>query len=112
MQLIAGRTGQEYNRRKQRRGAFWEDGYHATAVDREDYLARCMVYIDLNTVRTGAVSHPRQWEVSDFREINSHPNGTGSSTWWHCSDCRLLMVLIACNKRWPDGQTMQCTVAS
>jgi REP element-mobilizing transposase RayT len=32
MQLIAGRTGQEYNQRKNRNGAFWEDRYHATAV--------------------------------------------------------------------------------
>ena len=32
MQLIAGRTAQEYNNRKQRKGAFWEDRYHATAV--------------------------------------------------------------------------------
>jgi hypothetical protein len=28
MQLIAGRTAQEYNRRKARHGAFWEDRYH------------------------------------------------------------------------------------
>jgi len=33
LQLIAGRTGQQYNQRKQRRGAFWEDRYHATAVE-------------------------------------------------------------------------------
>jgi REP element-mobilizing transposase RayT len=32
MQLIAGRTGQEYNQRKRRKGAFWEDRYHATAI--------------------------------------------------------------------------------
>ena len=30
-QLVAGRTAQEYNLRKQRQGAFWEDRYHATA---------------------------------------------------------------------------------
>ena len=46
MQLVAGRTAQEYNQRKGRKGAFWEDRYHATAVDSEMYLARCMVYID------------------------------------------------------------------
>ena len=33
IQLIAGRTGQEYNRRKRRMGTFWEDRYHATAVE-------------------------------------------------------------------------------
>jgi putative transposase len=31
--LVAGRTGQEYNVRKNRKGAFWEDRYHATAVE-------------------------------------------------------------------------------
>ena len=42
MQLIAGRTAQEYNQRKKRKGAFWEDRSHATAVDTGDYLSRCM----------------------------------------------------------------------
>ena len=32
MQLAAGRTAQDYNRRKSRLGAFWEDRYHATAI--------------------------------------------------------------------------------
>jgi hypothetical protein len=27
--LIAGRTGQEFNQRKSRKGAYWEDRYHA-----------------------------------------------------------------------------------
>jgi putative transposase len=30
LQLVAGRTAQEYNRRKGRKGAFWDDRYHAT----------------------------------------------------------------------------------
>ena len=38
IQLIAGRTGQEYNQRKSRNGAFWQDRYHATAVDTEERL--------------------------------------------------------------------------
>jgi REP-associated tyrosine transposase len=41
MQAIAGRTAQEYNQRKGKRGAFWEDRYHATAIESEDYLHRC-----------------------------------------------------------------------
>ncbi|NNJ96717.1 MAG: hypothetical protein HKP12_06110 [Gammaproteobacteria bacterium] len=44
LQLIAGRTAQAYNRRENRNGAFWEDRYHATAVDTGIHLARCMVY--------------------------------------------------------------------
>ena len=73
MQLVAGRTGQEYNQRKGRRGAYWEDRYHATAVDAESYLTRCLVYIDLNMVRAGVVSHPMYWEAGGFREIQNPP---------------------------------------
>jgi len=73
MQLIAGRVAQEYNRRKGRKGAFWEDRYHATAVDSEGHLARCMVYIDLNMVRAGVVSQPIGWGVCGYREIQQPP---------------------------------------
>ena len=38
IKLIAGRTGQEYNQRKNRKGAFWEDRYHATAVENGEHL--------------------------------------------------------------------------
>lgn len=69
MQLIAGRTGQEYNRRKHRKGAFWEDRYHATAVESGEHLHRCLVYIDLNMVRAGVVRHPAAWEHGGYREI-------------------------------------------
>ena len=44
IQLIAGRTGQEYNKRKSRKGAFWEDRYHATAVSFDEHFFKCMVY--------------------------------------------------------------------
>jgi len=69
IQLIAGCTGQGFNQRKGRRGAFWEDRYHATAVDTEEHLARCVVYIDLNMVRAGVVRHPRDWGEGGYHEI-------------------------------------------
>jgi len=50
IQLIAGRTGQAYNVRKQRKGTFWEDRYHATAIEKDTHLKRCLVYMDLNSV--------------------------------------------------------------
>ena len=56
MQLIAGRTGQEYNQRKARHGAFWEDRYHATAIEADEHLQRCVVYIDLNMVRARSLA--------------------------------------------------------
>lgn len=69
MQLVAGRTGQEYNQRKDRKGAYWEDRYHATAVESGDHLARCMVYIDTNMVRAGVVGHQSMWPYSGYNEI-------------------------------------------
>ena len=69
IKLVAGRTAQEYNMRKKRNGAFWEDRYHATAVDKDRYLWECIAYIDLNMVRAGAVNHPEEWECCGYREI-------------------------------------------
>jgi len=69
MQLVAGRTGQEYNQRKDRRGAYWEDRYHATAVESGDHLTRCMVYMDTNMVRAGVVKYPSMWSFCGYNEI-------------------------------------------
>ena len=71
IQLIAGRTGQEYNQRKNRKGAFWEDRYHATAVETDNHLMQCLVYMDMNMVRAGVVSHPSEWGFSGYNEIQS-----------------------------------------
>ena len=69
IKLVAGRTGQEYNLRKKRKGAFWEDRYHATAIESEQHLLRCLTYIDLNMVRNGVVSHPSEWSFGGYNEI-------------------------------------------
>ncbi len=69
IQLLAGRTGQEYNQRKKRAGAFWEDRYHATAIETGEHLLRCIVYVDLNMVRAGVVNHPENWAHSGYNEI-------------------------------------------
>lgn len=71
MQLVAGRTAQEFNSRKNRKGAFWEGRYHATAVQTDSHLIRCITYIDLNMVRARVVKHPSKWDVCGYREIQS-----------------------------------------
>jgi putative transposase len=73
LQLIAGRTGQDFNIRKKRKGAFWEDRYHATAVQTDEHLAKCLVYIDLNMVRAGVVRHPSEYAISGYNEIHNPP---------------------------------------
>ena len=77
MQLIAGRSGQEYNQRKGRHGAFWEDRYHATAIAVDEHLHRCLVYIDLNMVRAGVVKQPLDWGTAGSMRSNNRPGVIG-----------------------------------
>jgi len=69
MHLASGLTAKQYNSRRRRHGSFWEDRYHATAVDSDVHFVRCMFYVDLNMVRAGVVSHPIEWEHCGFQEI-------------------------------------------
>jgi putative transposase len=70
MHLASGRTAQEYNERKNRHGSFWGDRYHATAVETGQHLINCIIYIDLNMVRAGEVSHPAKWTECGYKEIS------------------------------------------
>ncbi len=69
MREVAGEFSRYYNRRKERRNAFWGDNFHATLVEGGDYLWRCLCYIELNMVRCGVVSHPREWKWVGLHEI-------------------------------------------
>jgi putative transposase len=60
--------------RKTHKGAYWEDRYHATAVETNEHLVQCLVYIDLNMVRAGVVTHPSEWMFSGYNEIQA-PRG-------------------------------------
>jgi putative transposase len=73
--LIAGRTGREFNQRKDRKGAYWEDCYHATAVETDGHLVQCLVYIDLNMVRAWVVEHPSEWAFNGYSEIQAPREG-------------------------------------
>ena len=42
-------------------------------MDTDEYLARCLIYIDMNMVRAGAVTHPGKWKHSAYHEIQSPP---------------------------------------
>ena len=57
------------NQREKRKGAFWEDRYHATAVESGEHLFQCLVYIDLNMVCAGVVAHPSEWPFCGYNEI-------------------------------------------
>jgi hypothetical protein len=57
-----------------RKGVFWQDRYHATAIESGDHLWRSIVYVDLNMIRAGAVDHPSNWPFKSGR-----PNISGES---------------------------------
>ena len=69
MQLLASQTGQRYNRRKSRKGSFWEGRYHGTAIVGAEHLWHCMMYIDYNPVRAGLVHSPLLWGHNGCVEI-------------------------------------------
>lgn len=51
MQRAEGQWAQQYNRRKQRSGAFWEGRYHCTLIGDPLHTQRCMTYIEPNMSR-------------------------------------------------------------
>lgn len=55
--------------KKKRKGAYWEDRYHATAAQDSAHLIQCLNYIDMNMVRAGVVEHPREWNHCGYNEI-------------------------------------------
>ncbi|MCG8472508.1 MAG: hypothetical protein MI742_11715 [Desulfobacterales bacterium] len=71
IRLIAERTTQKFNQRKNRNGAFWEDRYHAKAIQCHEHLVKCLTYIDLTMGGTGVVKHPSEWELNGYHEIQN-----------------------------------------
>lgn len=69
MHLVAGSTAKQYNLRKGHEGSVWEHPFHCTAVENGRHLLNCLVYVDLNMVRAGAVRHPREWAWCGHREL-------------------------------------------
>ena len=69
MQQLEGEFAEWYNLRKSRSGAFWSDRYHCTMVDAGEYAWNCLLYVDLNMVRAGVVTHPREWRWCGYSEL-------------------------------------------
>jgi putative transposase len=69
MQRLEGDFAASYNRRKERKGPFFEDRFHCTVIEDGEHLDNCMVYVDLNMVRAGVVSHPREWQWCGYNEL-------------------------------------------
>ncbi|MDT8389226.1 MAG: transposase [Lentisphaeria bacterium] len=69
MKWLHGTFAGDYNRRHRREGAFWSGRFHGTLVQTGSHLRRCLFYVDMNMVRAGAVSHPREWRFGGYHEL-------------------------------------------
>ena len=69
--LLMKHLGQNYvqyvNRTRGRSGTLWEGRFKSSLVQQQRYLLRCQRYIELNPVRAGMVSHPREYPWSSYR---------------------------------------------
>lgn len=69
MRLAAGSLAKNYNTRKRRLGSMWQHPYDCTIVENGRHLRNCLLYISLNMVRAGVVSHPEQWRWCSHDEL-------------------------------------------
>jgi putative transposase len=67
MQQIGRSYVRRFNQRTGRTGTLFEGRFRSALVQTERYLLACMVYIDLNPVRSGQVTQPQDYAWSSFR---------------------------------------------
>ncbi len=82
MQAVGRRYVRLFNDSHGRTGTLWEGRYKSTVIQTDRYLLACMVYIDLNPVRAGLVTHAADYLWSSYhhyaglrpdRLITPHP---------------------------------------
>lgn len=65
-----------YNARTNSRGPFWADRFKSVILGSPRAIRECMLYIDLNPVRAGLVTHPE-----DFEGSSCHLRLIGKDKW-------------------------------
>jgi len=67
LQSIGRRYVQYINKEYRRTGTLWESRHKSSLVDEDNYLLKCMRYIELNPVRANMVVHPGDYRWSSFQ---------------------------------------------
>ena len=67
MQSVGRRYVQYINKEYRRTGTLWESRHKASLVDEDNYLLKCMRYIELNPVRANMVNHPADYRWSSYQ---------------------------------------------
>lgn len=66
MHRVAGMYAYRFNSRYTRSGTLWESRFWSCLIDSERHLVACSRYLELNPVRAGMVTHPRQYPWSSY----------------------------------------------
>lgn len=85
MQAVGRSYVRYFNDAQGRSGTLWEGRYKSTLVQTDRYLLACMAYIDLNPVRAGLVSDPRDYAWSSYCHYTGQRADklvTPHSLWW------------------------------
>jgi len=67
MKHLGQRYVQHVNRVHRRTGTLWEGRFRSCLTQSEEYVLACYRYIELNPVRAGMSSHPRDYRWSSYR---------------------------------------------
>jgi putative transposase len=67
MKRVTQLHSQYMNRRYARTGTLWDGRFKSCPIEAERYLFNCHRYVELNPVRAGLVSGPREYEWSSYR---------------------------------------------
>ena len=66
IQILGRQYVQYFNQRHHRTETLWEGRYRSALIDSDQYLFACMRYIELNPVRAGMTSYPRDYAWSSY----------------------------------------------
>ena len=67
MQSVGRRYVRYINANYQGTGTLWEGRFKSAAVSQDEYLIACSRYIELNPVRAGLVTHPKDYRWSSYQ---------------------------------------------
>lgn len=85
MQAVGRRYVRYFNDSQGRSGTLWEGRYKSTLIQTDRYLLACMVYIDLNPVRAGLVTHPQDYPWTShghYIGLRTDPLVTPHALYW------------------------------
>lgn len=84
MQSVGRRYVRYINAKYQRSGTLWEGRFKSAAVSRDEYLIVCSRYIELNPVRAGLVTHPKdyRWSSYQHRAMGRSDNLLDDDPWY------------------------------